>query len=195
MLPDRPQTTSEKQLRKSLGEHFGVDMTERKGQIRELVTAYLSQVRRRSGREGRGAVQQGVRCRQRCACGIKVAQTEEHTYHAAGKCVSACSRGAAWDRRHSCQLEARMYATGAAVPHMPRVQGAPAWFKQKREGEEAEKRAAEEAAWRAERERKRREREERERKARGGKVVVVGAGPAGLTAALHLKVKRRGGEN
>lgn len=90
------------------------------------------------------------------------------------------------------QLEARMCATGAAVPHMPRMQGAPAWFKQKREGEEAEKRAAEEAARRAERERKRREREERERKARGGKVVVVGAGPAGLTAALHLKVKRRG---
>lgn len=59
MLPDRPQTTSEKHLRKALGEHFGVDMTERKGQIRELVTAYLSQVRWGSGREGRGAVQRG----------------------------------------------------------------------------------------------------------------------------------------
>ena len=40
---------------------------------------------------------------------------------------------------------------------------------------------------RKERERKRREREAAARRPKG-RVVVVGAGPAGLTAALHLKV-------
>jgi hypothetical protein len=53
--------------------------------------------------------------------------------------------------------------------------GPPAWYKLKKK---AARRAAREEAAR-----------------RRWRVVVVGAGPAGLTAALHLKVGRRAGES
>lgn len=68
--------------------------------------------------------------------------------------------------------------------------GPPEAYRQKKAAREAAAREAEEKARRAERERRKREREERERRAvyAGRRVVVVGAGPSGLTAALHLKV-------
>ena len=36
------QTTTEKQLRRQLGEHFGVDLSDRKAAIRELVGGLLA---------------------------------------------------------------------------------------------------------------------------------------------------------